>query len=220
MLRGRGAGCRARCTFPEREDKSAATYGHRKAECERVLFQSEIQSVIFRPALVYGPYDTTDRLYYWLYQVQKGLPCLLPNGGNQTFSMTWVGDLVASIVSCLGVQPKNDVFNVISTPQSSLKRLLAEIAISAGKEPLIENRDGAFVKHQGLKEWTDIPLWLDCDYFTYSNKRAIEQKLLVPTTLKESMPPTWNFFEKMGWPEPQFGISEERKRMVLGIEKG
>ena len=58
------------CTIDERTDRTPASYGNRKAECERILMNSTQDYIMLRPALVYGAYDHTDRFYYWLYQVQ------------------------------------------------------------------------------------------------------------------------------------------------------
>ncbi len=59
------------CTPEEKIDPEILpTYGQKKAECERILLAKEgLDPVIFRPGLIYGRYDYTDRFYYWLYRV-------------------------------------------------------------------------------------------------------------------------------------------------------
>ena len=66
------------CSAAQKVDRSPETYGNRKAECERILRDSGLPYVILRPALVYGKYDPTDRLYYWMYQVNMMDTLLLP----------------------------------------------------------------------------------------------------------------------------------------------
>ncbi|MGB1037811.1 MAG: NAD-dependent epimerase/dehydratase family protein [Bacteroidia bacterium] len=82
------------CNESQRIDTSVTTYGNRKAECERIVQKSGLTFTIFRPALVYGRYDTSDRFYYWLYNIQKENSLLIPNGGVNLFSVTYVDDLV------------------------------------------------------------------------------------------------------------------------------
>jgi 2'-hydroxyisoflavone reductase len=89
------------CTNEQRTDRTDASYGNRKAECERILVNSNQKYTIFRPSLVYGPYDHTDRLYYWLYQVQTSKTLLLPDFGEKLFSITYVHDLVHAIINAL-----------------------------------------------------------------------------------------------------------------------
>ena len=48
------------CSAQQRSDRSAASYGNRKAECERLLMDSGMPYVILRPSLVFGTYDPTD----------------------------------------------------------------------------------------------------------------------------------------------------------------
>ena len=50
------------CTPQEALDETSATYGKRKAECERVLSRSGFEHAILRPALVYGAHDVTVHL--------------------------------------------------------------------------------------------------------------------------------------------------------------
>jgi len=78
------------CTPEEYDDESAQTYGKRKAACEALLEASGVNYTILRPPLVFGPYDHTDRLYYWLHQVYRYDKVVLPNNGTQTFALCYV----------------------------------------------------------------------------------------------------------------------------------
>ena len=112
------------CNPSQKTNKLPATYGNRKSECERIIIKSRIPYVILRPALVYGKYDPTDRLYFWLYQVKKKDTLLIPENGNRYFSTTYVLDLVEAITQSVILNGVLGVFNVVTKPKSSIKDLV------------------------------------------------------------------------------------------------
>ncbi len=113
-----------RCSYEQRTDGSVASYGHRKAECERILQDSGLPYTILRPALVFGKYDPTDRLYYWLHQVKSKNQLLLPEMGERLFSTTYVLDIVRSILQTLSNAPSHQIFKFISNPNTSFKQIV------------------------------------------------------------------------------------------------
>ena len=76
--------------------------------------------------------------------------------------------------------------------------------------------DVAFLQEQELKEWTDIPLWLNSDEFTYSNQ-LLRNTGLEPTVFSESVIETIGYFEEIQWPVPAFGISEQRRQELVQL---
>ena len=75
------------CNSDQFHDQSIASYGNRKAACERIMQASSFNFTILRPDLVYGKYDPTDRFYYWLYQIKKYDRIMVPNHGTSLFSL-------------------------------------------------------------------------------------------------------------------------------------
>ena len=108
---------------------SGRVYGGKKAECERILAKANIDYRILRPALVYGRFDHTDRFYYWLYQVKMNKTLLLPDNGNRLFSITYVDDLVESIVESLIIDSDSDIYNVISEPILSIEKIVKTLIL-------------------------------------------------------------------------------------------
>ncbi len=203
------------CSKLQRVDRTPGSYGNRKAECERILIASGINHTILRPALVYGRYDSTDRFYYWLYQVQKNSTLLLPNSGKSKFSTTYVKDLVQAILTSISCDVKNTAFNVITTPETSIKLITDTASRLLDKNPILQNADSEFLKSHEVSEWTDMPLWIDGDFFTYSNQRACAHLSLMPTKFKSSVQETVHHFESKNWPTPEYGMDEKRKADLL-----
>jgi len=203
------------CTPEQAIDPDNSSYGNRKAEAERILKESGIPYSIFRPALVYGPYDSTDRFYYWLYQLKKNYPLLLPGDGTSPFSLTYVHDLVKVLVDSLNTKQPSDAYNLISHPTASISMIT-----NAGRKLLKSeseefNASASFLHQEQVAEWMDLPLWLDCDYFTYDPSKIKKELDFAPSNFERSLEETIAYFEQLQWPEPKFGMSNEKKTKLI-----
>lgn len=203
------------CNAAERIDSSAATYGNRKAECERILKQSGLRYSILRPSLVYGPYDSTDRLYYWLYQIKKGNKLLIPNQGKSKFSVTYVKDLVQVILKLLNTNNESNIYNVTTYPQLSISELVNTASQILGKIATLQYADPIFLREHNISQWTDLPLWLDCDYFTFDNKKLLNELEMHMTEFSYTVSSTIAYYESLFWQEPKYGMNEHLKNELI-----
>ena len=203
------------CADDQRNDPGPGSYGRRKAACERILETSGLNYLIFRPALVYGPYDHTDRFYYWLHQVQTQATLLLPDGGFRAFSLTYVMDLVELISQGLRQETAFRTFNVISQPQASIRQIVETAQELLGRENAFRQAAPAFLHERGIRPWLDLPLWLDSDLFTYSNARLRSEFHFRPTPLAEGIRTTLAHYSSLHWPEPKYGIPEKQRQALL-----
>ncbi|MGB0431638.1 MAG: NAD-dependent epimerase/dehydratase family protein, partial [Bacteroidia bacterium] len=196
-------------------DDTPETYGKRKAACERVLAQNNAPYTCIRPALVYGPYDPTDRLYYWIYQCKKHDAMLLPEGGSRKFSITYVKDLVKLIVASLNEPIESKTYNCISSPIISIKEIVDECVSVFKRSPTLHNVSAAFLKKQGISEWFDMPLWLQNDAFTFSNAAMLNDNGLQPTSLYNGLRETISYYNKKGYSIPSYGIGDNIKLELI-----
>jgi nucleoside-diphosphate-sugar epimerase len=141
------------CTDKEAIDDTYESYGIRKSECENVLIQSGLIYGILRPALVYGKYDNTDRFYYWLYQIQKEQTLLVPNNGKNLFSITYVTDLVQSIILNLNETFNSAIFNITSHPQTSIAKIIQSKSKLLPKTKKMVNVNSEFLHQNKIAEW-------------------------------------------------------------------
>ena len=203
------------CSADEADHQSDSTYGHRKAECERLLGSSGLDHLILRPSLVYGRYDYTDRFYYWLYQVKFNSPILLPDNVDRKFAITYVNDLASAIVeSMTSVKPRT-IYTITSTPQISIRTIVEHASSILGIKPDFRSASAEFLNENNIRQWVDMPLWLDCEYYTYDNQRIKSDFDLAFTKLQESVKETIEYFDEIGWAEPTYGISEETRKSLL-----
>ena len=203
------------CDKNECIDNSLVTYGKRKAECERILIKSGLKYTIFRPALVYGKYDTTDRFYYWLYQVKNNKSLLIPNKGKSLFSATYVMDLVQVIIKSLSINLTSNIYNVTTFPKSSISGLIDKTAEILNKKPLIYDADTQFLHKNKVKEWFDLPLWIDSDCFTFDNSKIVQELNMKITDFEDSLLKTIIYYNQLGWKIPKYGLQENVKNGLI-----
>jgi 2'-hydroxyisoflavone reductase len=203
------------CNNSERVDNTLATYGKRKAECERILMQSGLVYSIFRPSLVYGQYDSTDRFYYWTYLLKNEKALLIPNQGKNIFSVTYVMDLVQVIIKSLNLELDSNIYNVTTYPKLSISELVDTASQILGKQAKTYFVDSEFLSKHNVAQWTDLPLWLDCDYFTYNNKKILSELKMEITDFRNSVLATIDYYETLGWKEPNYGMKEKVKNGLI-----
>lgn len=202
------------CNADERTDRTNASYGNRKAECERILINSNQNHIIFRPSLVYGAYDHTDRFYYWLYQVKYNETVLLPDFGERIFSITYVNDLVAAIITALD-RTISGVYNVTTALKTSIKEIVQYAEKHLQKTVTVVNAEADFLFKNHIEEWKDMPLWLNGDHFSYDNQRLKNDFNFQFTDFEQSIKETIAYYDTLGWKKPIYGISEETRVMLL-----
>lgn len=203
------------CTEAEGLDRTGSTYGKRKVACEEVLEKSQIPHTIIRPTMVYGPYDYTDRLYYWLYQVYQEKAFLLPEGGERKVALVYIGDLVDAIIASLDPPVPNGIYNSISQAEASIGEIvsIAERLLGKKSNGIVASID--FLKENKVEEWSDLPLWINGEYFTFDNPDYRKDFQKEATSLEAGIAASIQYAESLGWPEPGYGIKEKKKQELL-----
>lgn len=203
------------CHKAEESNKSIDTYGKRKAACEAYLKTSHLPYVIFRPSLVYGPYDNSDRLYYWIHATHTNQVMILPENGERPVSITYVEDLV----NCILLSIRNSVcfktYNCISHPTISIAKIVNTCSEVLQQETKTIAMDAAFLKQENISEWFDIPLWLNTNTFTFSNKALENDFNYTPIDFKTSMQETISYYREKGFPHPCYGIDKEQQNSLI-----
>jgi len=88
------------CDDEQAADDSGDTYGNRKAEGDRVVFAAAdrgVNAAAVRPCVVYGPYDYTERVDYWLDRVRRFDRVVVPGDGDNVWHRAYVEDVAAAL---------------------------------------------------------------------------------------------------------------------------
>ncbi|BDS11274.1 NAD-dependent epimerase/dehydratase family protein [Aureispira anguillae] len=205
------------CTKEQETSELPAAYGEKKVACEQLLAAAGIDYISLRPGLIYGAYDYTDRFYYWLYQVQKKDCLLLPNNGASLFSVTYIDDLVQAILEALSHPKPSKLYNVISQTQISIQKIVDTACSLLDKAPKRVNAPATFLQEQKISEWIEMPIWVDGNYFTFSNQKLVTDFSFKLSDWTASVAATIAYYQALDWPVPTYGISEEQRLDLLDL---
>lgn len=204
-----------KCNPDQFVDQSTKSYGNRKAECERIIQASKVNFTILRPDLVYGKHDHTDRFYYWLHQAKTHNKILVPNNGTQLFSLTYVTDLVNTIEKTIIDKPDRGTYNITTVTQTSIGQILDYTSEMIANKPTLVSASSQYLKSNKIKEWTDMPVWIDSDHSTFNNKKILDNYSLEFTNFKTSVRETIQYYDSLGWPTPNYGIDREKQMSLI-----
>lgn len=203
------------CSEEQKVDPSNYSYGKRQAECDRLLLQAPFDYLILRPPIIYGPYDYTDRFYYWLYQAKTQAEILLPEWGERLQSLTYVEDLVDILLESLTLKNHRKIYNVISHPSISIRAIVEAASQQLGTDPKLFSGPADFLLAHQIAPMQDLPLWSKNDYYTYSGQKMRADFQSSFASFADKLRATIAYYEGLGWPVPQAGISIEKQQHLL-----
>src|SRR5579883_3336611 len=124
------------CTAEQREGDRSQWYGEKKAECERILLANDwLDTKILRPSIVYGRYDYSDRLYYWLQRIKTRERILIPDEGQERGNMTFVEDLAGLLTEALVLKSERRAYNAVTHEANTLLEKLQVMCKVLSKTP-------------------------------------------------------------------------------------
>jgi len=209
------------CTEEQRNDKNVlATYSQKKSEMERILLQSDwLDVIIFRPALIYGRYDPTDRFYYWLYRMKEETELLIPDMGITRITNTYSEDFARLIEKSLSIINHGSIYNAVTHDPVSIKECLDISAGLLGTSPERINATGDFFTKNHLHPWDDIPMWLGGPDLMLDNSRAINDLGVKFRSFKDSVKGCIEYYSSLSWPKPKYGLSIEKEKELINTLK-
>ena len=146
---------------PEDEDYTGDSYGPLKALCEYEIQKNfEGKVLVIRPGLIVGPNDPTDRFTYWPWRISLGGKVLAPAPPSSNLQFIDVRDLAEFIVRM--IEKKNEgVYNVTGPKKpANFGSLLVACREASLSESSFVWADEPFLLNEGVKPWTDLPLWI------------------------------------------------------------
>jgi 2'-hydroxyisoflavone reductase len=207
------------CTPEQRKDPDVnSTYGQKKAECERILLgRNDIDSIIFRPGLIYGRYDYTDRFYYWLYRAKAVSKILMPEEGKERFTATHSEDFAKLIESAISVDKHNKLYNAVTHSPVTLKHYVDEAANLLGTKPDFINAGMDFIESEKLVPWGDLPAWIGSMELCADNSKALRDFPVNFLSFDSSLKSCIDYYSSLNWPVPKTGISLEKEKELVQI---
>ncbi|QKY15396.1 NAD-dependent epimerase/dehydratase family protein [Halorubrum sp. CBA1229] len=125
------------CTPEQATDESMETYGNRKAEGDRVVFdaaENGVNATAVRPCIVYGPYDYTERLDYWIDRVLSHDRVVVPGDGQNLWHRAYVEDVASALRIVAERGEPGAAYNVGDRRALTLEETVTTIAEVAGTD--------------------------------------------------------------------------------------
>ena len=136
-------------------------YGLNKALAEQAARDAfgEDRSLIFRPGLIIGPGDTTDRFTYWPVRIHRGGEVLAPGDGTDPVQIIDVRDFGEWLVRMAEAE-ESGTYNVVGprTPRP-MSELLYGIRAVTTAETTFTWVDTDFAINAGLRPYAELPVW-------------------------------------------------------------
>lgn len=118
------------CAPEQAVDESPESYGARKAECDRLLLDAdETDAISVRPSAIYGPYDPTRRLDYWIQRARTYDRIVVP--GDEYWMPMHLGyapDVARAIRLAVERGEPGTAYNVANREQCRFHELIAHVA--------------------------------------------------------------------------------------------
>ena len=136
-------------------------YGLGKALSEQIARDvfGEDRTLVFRPGLIIGPGDTTDRFTYWPVRIHRGGEVLAPGDGTDPVQIIDVRDFGEWLVR-MAEAGESGTYNVVgpATPRPMAELLYGIRAVTTA-ETTFTWVDTDFAINAGLRPYAQLPVW-------------------------------------------------------------
>lgn len=194
-------------------------YGPLKVLCEQALEELMPGRVTsFRPGVIAGRDDPSDRLPYWVVRVTQGGEVLVPDVPELGVQFTDVRDLGAFSVD-FAAERKAGVYNSIGfAGKVTLQELVHGCKIVTGADCSFTYVDESFLLERGVRPFRELPFWLPAEYANhFDNTKGIAAGMHfrpIGETIVETA--DWHFAERgAGYRWRTYGMQPERELELL-----
>ncbi|MDE2793876.1 MAG: NAD-dependent epimerase/dehydratase family protein [Gemmatimonadota bacterium] len=136
-------------------------YGLGKALSEQIARDTfgEDRTLVFRPGLIIGPGDTTDRFTYWPVRIHRGGEVLAPGDGSDPVQIIDVRDFGEWLID-MAEAGESGTYNVVGprTPRPMAELLYGIRAVTTA-EATFTWVDTDFLINAGLRPYRELPVW-------------------------------------------------------------
>lgn len=204
------------------EDGSPTKYGFQKAGGERAVTEAFGDAAVFlRPGVILGPGEYVGRLPWWLERAKRGGRILAPAPAEQRIQPVDVRD-VARFALQMAASDASGGYNVTHPDGITFHGFLEACLHETGGAGTPVWVDPAVLVYQGVKQWTELPLWrTHAGVWAVDSSRAVAAGLHC-RSLANTVRDTWAWWAADGRPvdHPRWaehGIAEEKEAKILAL---
>lgn len=171
----------AAADFTRDDDITGEAYGPLKVRCEAAVEEAfPGRALVVRPGLINGPYDSSQRLPYWLARLSLGGEMLAPGDPERRIQSLDVRDLARWLVDLVECDATG-TYNAAEPEPPTFASLLARCAETMGVTPKLTWVSDEFLDNRGFVTDGSLPsLWFrtdDPDWQAVDVTRAAEAGL-------------------------------------------
>jgi 2'-hydroxyisoflavone reductase len=208
--------------YGEDVEDGPTKYGYQKSGCELAVTEAfgADRSVSLRPGVVLGPREYVGRLPWWLRRIATGGRVLAPGMPDRSIQPVDVRDLAEFALRC-AEQPRSGPYNVAAPigreTFGGMLRACAEVTGSTAEFVWVPD---AQLLAQGVRQWSEMPLWRTFPGVWRVNADAAAAAGLSCRPLSATVADTWSWMRGSddGVPDEratEIGISPEREQQIL-----
>jgi 2'-hydroxyisoflavone reductase len=198
-------------------------YGPLKAECEHAVEDTMPgRTIVIRPGLIVGAFDTTDRFPYWVTRVAGGGEVLAPGDPKRFVQLIDARDLSAWTIKLIEDR-ESGVYNATGKPFAlTMENMLWEIKEATGSDASFVWANEEFLIGEEVQPWSEMPFYLpesseDSQGFLSANIDRATGKGLKFRPLKETISDTLKWAEEhLAGKTLKAGISAEKEAELIG----
>ena len=156
------------CTSEQATADTPDSYGPRKAEGDRAVFEAAadgVRAMSVRPPIVYGPHDYTERLDYWIDRVRRFDRIVIPGDGTNIWHRVYVEDVARGLRIVAEEGRAGEAYNVGDRRMVTLRGMIELIDESLATVDS-DHGPGVEVVTAGPRELAAADLTLD-DFVLY-----------------------------------------------------
>lgn len=194
-------------------------YGEKKVAAEHFLQNANLpNTIILRPHFIYGTYDWQGLDYYWIYRAKHFKKVLLPNSGKDKVTWTYIEDLVETILQLLEKEVPHQIYNLTTHDVITQLQYLDYLQKIIGNVFDYVLADSIFLKAQGVRSVTGVPMWSDGSHFVFSNERIKTDLGIEFRLFQQSIEETVAYYEALGeWEEGRIGLKRSKEEKLMAI---
>ncbi|NNF28389.1 MAG: NAD-dependent epimerase/dehydratase family protein [Gemmatimonadetes bacterium] len=201
-------------------------YGLSKALAEQAARDAfgEDRALVFRPGLIIGPGDATDRFTYWPVRIHRGGEVLAPGDGTDPVQIIDVRDFSEWLIRMVE-EGETGTYNVVGprTPRPMTELLYGIRAVTTA-ETTFTWVDTDFLLNAGLRPYAEMPVWRPArdgaEGFARFDLTPEVEKGLTFRSLADTAEATLEFhFSRPAERQAELrsGVNNDREREVLGL---
>ncbi|MCX4470958.1 NAD-dependent epimerase/dehydratase family protein [Micromonospora sp. NBC_01655] len=209
-------------------EDGATRYGYLKSGCEAAVSAvfGEDRTTLLRPGVILGPREYVGRLPWWLRRVAAGGEVLAPGSPDRTIQPIDVRD-VATFALCAVTDHLPGAYNVCAPiGGATFAGLLHACVAATGVTPSFTWVPHGALLDQGVRQWSELPLWRTFDGVWQVDAAKAQQAGLTCRSLAATVADTWHWLRQSGGSTHgidrtvEIGLSPEKEARVLAAWHG